>query len=249
MTVYAIAEARTNAELIAQAAELGYLRADWCVLDPTYGLGRFWTRFRPAALLGTDLDPAKSPTGHPVDFRRLPYPRNMFDAVVLDPPYQLNGTSSGSGPSAKDSDYGVTEYASPDERHALICDGITECVRVLRAARRVRVDRGRSELDGGILLVKCQDQVCGGTVHWQTRIFAAHAEALGLVLEDQLHLPGYRAQPPRTRKHGDCNGTGCDACVDGRVPSRQEHAARNYSTLLVLRKPPERSATAQGSLL
>ena len=68
------------------------------------------------------------------------------------------------------------------------------------------------------LLIKCQDQVCSGKVRWQTRIFADHAEALGFELVDMLHVPGHRKQP------------------GGR---RQVHAARNYSTLLVLiRRPP-----------
>lgn len=68
---------------------------------------------------------------------------------------------------------------------------------------------------GGMLLVKCQDQVCSGKVRWQTIEFAGHAVELGSRLVDQLHLPSYRPQPA------------------GR---RQIHARRNYSTLLVLRK-------------
>lgn len=199
-----------NADLIAHAADLGYLHTDWPTLDCTYGLGRFWTRFRPATFFRTDLNPARSPDlGISIDFREMPFDDEHFRAVVLDPPYKLNGTSTGAGVSSSDDDYGVENYSSVADRHQLICDGITECVRVLRTGDR------NDRSTGGYLLVKCMDQVNGGRVRWQTRLFADHAEAAGCRLVDQLHLPGYRAQPA------------------GRS---QQHARRNYSTLLVLRK-------------
>jgi hypothetical protein len=201
--VMAVGTWRNNAELIADCARLGYLPTDEVaqVCDPTYGLGRFWTVFRPANLTASDLDPAKSPTGTSVDFTDLPWPSQHFDAVVFDPPYKLNGTSTGTGGATCDADYGVDRWSGARDRHDLIRRGITECVRVLRV--------------GGHLLVKCQDQVNGGKVRWQTREFADHAEQLGCRLVDQLHLLSYRPQPP------------------GR---RQEHARRNYSTMLVCRR-------------
>lgn len=194
-----------NAELIRDAVvPLGYLRDNWLTLDPTYGLGRFWTLWRPRVLIGLDLDPAKCLTPGPpgVDFRELHHlwPVPTFDAVVFDPPYKLNGTSTGKGAAASDADYGVDRWMGVAERHQLIADGITECTRVLRP--------------GGMLLVKCQDQVNGGKVRWQTRIFADHAEGLGHRLVDRFDLASYRAQPA------------------GR---RQLHARRNTSALLVFR--------------
>lgn len=236
-TVMGMSTAKNNAELIAQCAQLSYLDTTWTTLDCTYGEGRFWRRWHPHTLTACDLDSAKSPLGISVDFTNMPFPDLSFAAVVLDGPYKLNGTSNGTGPATSDADYGVDNRSTVAGRHQLILDGITECNRVLIPAHRVRVDKGRTDRAGGVLLVKCQDQVCCGRAWWQTRIFAEHAETIGLVLEDMLHLPGYRAQPPRTRKHGDCAGRGCARCTDGRVESRQEHAARNYSTLLVFRKP------------
>jgi hypothetical protein len=233
-TVLAFSTARNNAELIEQVAHLGYLERDWRVLDPTFGRGRFWRRWRPLELVAHDIDPERAPDG-PADFRALPYPDESFDAVVLDGPYKLNGAA---GSHASDDDYGVAAKATVEQRHQLIRDGITEAARVVRPARRARVDRGRTELVGGIVLVKCQDQVNAGVIRWQRREFADHAETVGLELVDELHLLGYRAQPARTRRHGECRGAGCAGCTDGRVPSRQEHAARNYSTLLVTRKAP-----------
>lgn len=101
---------------------------------------------------------------------------------------------------AVDERYGVDAYASREDRHDLIRAGMKECTRVLAP--------------GGSLLVKCQDQVNGGRVRWQTIEFANYGVELGLELVDMLHMLGGRPQPP------------------GR---RQEHARRNYSTLLVFR--------------
>ena len=199
MTVLAAGPWRNNAELILDVRELGYLSDDQAILDPTWGLGRFWTLWYPRGLVATDLDPEKSPTGEPVDFTDLPWPEETFDAVVLDPPYKLNGTG-GSHPS--DAGYGVaTSGVAWQARHALIRLGMSESVRVLKPS--------------GVLLLKCQDQVCSGAVRWQTDEFTAHAETLGLRKIDRFDLATYRPQPA------------------GR---RQVHARRNTSTLLVFRK-------------
>lgn len=202
--VMAISEAKNNAELIAECARLEYLKEDWKILDPTWGRGRFWTEWQPkrrGAVIGSDLNPNLSPIGTSVDFTKMAHMDEVFDAVVLDPPYKLSGTSSNKGPASGDASYGISSYVPIAERHQLIYDGIDECMRVLKV--------------GGILLIKCQDQVSSGRVHWQTRMFAGHAEEIGATLIDMLHLPSYRRQPKGTR---------------------QLHARRNYSTLLVLRK-------------
>jgi SAM-dependent methyltransferase len=178
--VMAVGAWTTNADLIADVARLGYL--DGRVLDPTYGLGGFWRRWQPAELIASDLDPAKSPIGHSVDFTRLPWPAATFEAVAFDPPYKLNGTPD----AAVDARYGVHVPTTWQDRMALIRDGIAEAVRVLRP--------------GGHLLIKCQDQVCSGRVRWQTREFADHAEAHGCELIDRFDLLAHRPQPPGRRQ-------------------------------------------------
>lgn len=132
------------------------------------------------------------------DFRHLPHDDSTFDVVAYDPPYKLNGTPT----HQVDDRYGVAgAYTSRDDRHRLMLDGLDECARVL-APR-------------GYLLVKCQDQVNGGRVRWQTDMLTQRALELDLAKIDAFLMLGGRPQP------------------DGR---RQVHARRNYSTLLILQK-------------
>lgn len=168
----------TNAHLIEDVAALGHLRAEWSTLDPTYGLGVFWKRWRPEALTCHDLDPAEAPHG-PADFRALPYRADAFDAVVFDPPYKLNGT-----PSDAEERYGTHKATRWQDRMALIERGVQECARVVKP--------------GGYLLVKCQDQVCSGKVRWQTDLVTNALELYGWEKVDRMDLLSYRPQPAGT---------------------------------------------------
>lgn len=205
---------KSNAHLIADCARLGYLRKGWRTLDCTYGLGTFWKLWRPDSLFVSDLNPQKCPAGECVDFRcadfrHLPWSDRFFDCVVFDPPYKLNGTPT----EAVDARYGVDEVDTRQGRMDLIRDGLTECARVL---------------GDGYLLMKCQDQVNGGKVRWQTYEFTKHAESLGLELVDRFDLLSYRAQPAGVR---------------------QVHARRNASTLLVFQRAGSASPRLQETLL
>lgn len=216
---------RTNGELIAACAELGYLHTEDLVLDPTYGAGTWWKVWRPEHLTACDLDPTKSPIGYSVDFTSMPFDDGMFTAVTFDPPYKLNGTPTHD----VDDRYGVAgAYTSRADRHRLMLAGLDECARVTSR----------------VLLAKCQDQVNGGRVWWQTDMLTQRAEQLGLTKVDTLYKLGSRPQPARTRKCPGCAGgqrppaTGlCDTCAGStRVPSEQQHAHRNLSALLVFTK-------------
>lgn len=169
----------SNAELIADCAQLGYLREEWRTLDPTYGYGTFWKVWKPRELVASDLDPEKSPEGHPVDFTALPWADRSFDCVVFDPPYKLNGTPDGID--GVDERYGVhDETTNWRDRMRLIRSGISECARVL---------------GDGYLLVKCQDQSCAGKTRWQTVNFTNYAATLDLGLVDRFDFLSYRPQP------------------------------------------------------
>jgi hypothetical protein len=189
---------RTNADLVADCARLRYLRREWRTLDPTYGLGTWWRRWRPDVLVASDLDLAKSPCGESVDFTALPHPERAFHAVAFDPPYKLNGRPD----QAADGRYGVDVIGTTAERLELMEAGLRECARVLAP--------------GGFLLAKCQDQVSGGRVRWQSDALTEVGHAVGLTKMDALHLESYRPQPAGTV---------------------QRRVRRNYSTLLVFRRP------------
>lgn len=241
--LFALGNWPTNGHLIADIARRGlYLRDEWSTLDPTWGEGVFWKEWRPTHLVGSDLDPNKSPTGTSIDACHLPHPDDSFKVVVIDGPYKLNGT----GDPIIDGRYGVAEWASVDFRHGLIKRMMAEGARVLEP--------------DGFMLVKCQPQVASGHVHWQDRIFAEHGETIGLTHVDEFVFPSWRGQPKRStcgrcgkkimRRKDDRWGTLDRAtdptfvCGDPLAPHEpgafeQQHAARNYSVLLVLRNGSE----------
>jgi hypothetical protein len=178
----------TNGHLIADVAKLGYLKFDWLTLDPTYGQGNWWTVWSPKDLVIHDKYSGPAQDG--TDFRNLPHDDGEFKAVAFDPPYKLNGTDQGEGWR-----YGVARPMDWKAKMQMIRDGITECERVLSK--------------WGILLVKCQDQVCSGKVRWQTIDFANHAHAVGLDLVDRFdYFGGYRPQPAgRNQVHARGRGS------------------------------------------
>jgi hypothetical protein len=192
--IKAITKWQTNGHLIADCAKLGYLRKQWVTLDPTYGQGTFWRQWQPDLLIAGDLKPVQGAIR--VDFTRMPWATRTFDCVVFDPPYKLNGTPD----QKNDERYGIHTPTRWQDRMTLIRDGIRECSRVL---------------DGGYLLLKCQDQVSSGKIRWQTYEFTKFAEKLGLGLVDRFDFLSYRPQP---------------------VTRKQIHARRNASTLLVFRR-------------
>jgi hypothetical protein len=183
----------SNAHLIEDVARLGYLRPEWRTLDPTYGRGTWWQRWCPESLLAHDL------VTDGVDFRSLPYDDASFQAVAFDPPYKLAGTATTD--TDVDRRYGIDEYVGWQGRHQLINEGLIECMRVLKPGRN--------------LLVKSQDQVCGGKVRFQGIEFANTVQQAGGVLIGEFLMLRWRPQP------------------EGR---RQVHERRNYSRLQVFRK-------------
>lgn len=150
----------SNGHLIAAAHRLGWIRDDDRVLDTTYGLGTFWSVYRPEGIHGTDLNPEKSETGRSVDYHATGFDDRSFDVVVFDPPYKLSGT-----PALDEFDerYGI-EYPTRWQ------DRMTSCRAGAVEAARV-ADR--------TVLIKCMDQVVSGRRVWQTREFADAVLDLG----------------------------------------------------------------------
>jgi hypothetical protein len=180
------------------------------VADVTYGQGAFWKKVkRPdIELLPTDLL-----TG--VDCRHLPYGDGEIDAVVLDPPYMHTpGQGAHHGHQNFEAYYrnNETKPATGGAKyHEAVLDlyfsAGKEAVRVLR--------------DGGILIVKCQDEVCANRQRLTHVEIINELSGYGLIAEDLFVVT-------RTTKPGLSRVT------------RQRHARKNHSYFIVFWKADER---------
>lgn len=158
------------------------------VLDMTYGKGVFWKDIDKSKYT-LALNDIKEGLGNMTeDFRCMSFDNEVFDAVILDPPYMhsskyksikksidagyRNNTSDGAG--------------SMESVHSLYTNGIKEARRLLK--------------NKGIFIVKCMDQIESGKqkrAHiwiWQNALDA------GFVDEDLFVLVSL-AQPALRWKH------------------------------------------------
>ena len=180
-----------NAALIADVISLGFIHGD--ILDATYGLGRFWSKCRPEGLVTNDK---YTEADFNFDFTSFPHEwGSKFDSVVFDPPYKLNGTST----LESDVPYGVHKPATVEKRLDLIVAGAIECLRLVKK--------------GGFFLVKVQNQVSSGRMHFQTDMVT---QALNARKVAQMHLLTNPRPQPKGR--------------------RQIHPRSNYSTLMIFKK-------------
>ncbi len=185
-----------------------YVSPGSVVADVTYGKGVFW-RHVPRdryELLATDIQDG-------VDCRDLPYGDGKIDCVVLDPPYMH--TPGGT----------AHEVHTPFEEHYrnnasgnrteskyheavldLYRDAGSEAYRVLR--------------DRGVLVVKCQDEVCSNRQRFTHAEIMRMYDELGYVAEDLFVVMRN-------------NRPGVSRAV------RQVHARKNHSYFLVFWKRGE----------
>lgn len=169
------------------------------------GKGAFWRKVPKDRyhLLATDLL-----TG--VDCRDLPYDEASVDCVVLDPPYMHSpGGSAHTAHNAFEQHYrnnGSGNQTGSKYHEAVIdlyTDACKEAIRVLR--------------ERGVLIVKCQDEVCSNRQRF-THVEIIHAyEKLGFIAEDLFVVM-------RNNKPGVSRAV------------RQVHARKNHSYFLVFWK-------------
>lgn len=216
---------RDNAEMIAAAFAMHvtprHRSSVPTVLDPTYGKGGWWNaRYWPAGL-PTVVAHDKDLDG--TDFRKLDHPDASFAAIAYDPPYVcVGGRTTTTLPEFQDA-YGMDDApTTPNALQDLIDDGLTEMWRLA--------------CPGATVLVKCQDYVSSGRLWLGEDRTTAHALGLGFRVADKWRYisGGGRPQPSsRTRRRRPSDGPDAPE----RVPTVQQHAHRNESLLLVLRKP------------
>ena len=198
------AYALNNAQVFPKILEL-YVLPNSIVADVTYGNGAFW-KFVPSdayELKATDIL-------NGVDCRSLPYGDGEIDCVVLDPPYMHSpGGTAHTGHSAFEDHYrnNGTGNRTGSKYHEAVLELYVDAG---REASRVLRDRG-------VLIVKCQDEVCSNRQRF-THVEVINAySALGLVAED-LFVVMRNNRPGVSRT------------------VRQVHARKNHSYFLVFWK-------------
>ena len=182
-----------------------YVATGSLVADVTFGKGVFW-RNVPAEryeLLPTDIQ-----TG--TDCRELPYGDATIDCVVLDPPYMHSpgGTAH-------------TVHAAFERHYRNNGTGNRTTKKYHEAVLELYEDAGKEAYrvlrERGVLIVKCQDEVCANRQRFTHVEIMQSYERLGFITED-LFVVVRQNRPGVSRT------------------IRQVHARKNHSYFLVFWK-------------
>ncbi len=223
-----------NAELFAKIARL-HIPAGSRIADVTFGRGTFWDRVDLAAnryeLHASDVEAGpKLANGiavesytAPVDCRALPYADASLDCIVLDPPYmegffrKAKSQRAGSGTHAA-----FFDAYSHDGVHAPEDGGPKYHEAVVDLYLRAGLEAHRVLRLGGLLIVKCQDEVSANKQRLtHVEIITAY-ESMGFYTKDLFVLV-------RT------NAPGVSRLLE------QEHARKNHSYFIVFELPRGRA--------
>jgi DNA modification methylase len=188
-----------NSVLISEIAAL-YLQDGDKIADVTYGKGVFWRKIDLDKYEFKKSDVITCPET-PYDFRKLPYEDEEFDVVVLDPPYVHNP-----GKLMVDKNYqnaATTKGFYHKDIINLYREGMVEAKRILK--------------EGGLLWVKCMDQVESGYQRWSHVELYQEAIKLGLYGKDLFVLT--QVSKPHIQHQN------------------QKHGRKNHSFLWVFKKP------------
>lgn len=200
-----------NSEVFPRILEL-YVAQGSVVADVTFGKGAFWKSVPEGQyqLRATDLLDG-------IDCRDLPYADGTIDCVVLDPPYMHSpgGTAHRShSPFEEHYRNNGTGNTTESKYHQAVLDLYFDAG---REAYRVLRDRG-------VLIVKCQDEVCANRQRFTHVEIMEEYRQLGFVAED-LFVVVRNNRPGVSRT------------------VRQVHARKNHSYFLVFWKRGEGSGT------
>lgn len=166
-----------NGAMVKAVSDFYIKDGDW-VADVTYGKGAFWKQASTSRFMLFKSDLLTVPEA-PWDFRDLPYIDCCMDHVVLDPPYMHSPGKT----SAYQQQYKTTHtHGSHDKPRTLYhneimeqyADGMSEAWRVLR--------------EGGMLWVKCKDEIESGWQRWSHHEVYLDARQIGFVGKDLFVL-------------------------------------------------------------
>lgn len=175
------------------------------IADVTFGQGVFWKKVGKNAY---KVHPSDIRNG--IDCRALPYEAASFDCVVFDPPYMHTPGGTAHQNHQNFELYYVNNGAANSDKkyHEAVLDlyfrGAKEAHRVLRP--------------GGILIAKCQDEVCANKQRLTHVEVINELTTMGFIVED-LFVVVRRNKPGVSRM------------------LKQVHARKNHSYFLVFRKP------------
>lgn len=175
------------------------------VADVTFGKGVFWRNVPEGQyeLLATDIQSG-------VDCRALPYADETIDCVVLDPPYMHSpgGTAH-------------TVHAAFERHYRNNGTGNRTTKKYHEAVLELYEDAGKEAhrvlRERGVLIVKCQDEVCANRQRFTHVEIMQSYERLGFIAED-LFVVVRQNRPGVSRT------------------VRQVHARKNHSYFLVFWK-------------
>ena len=182
-----------------------YVKPGSTVADVTYGKGVFWKRI-PA----TEYDLRATDIQDGTDCRELPYGAGEIDCVVLDPPYMHSPGGTAHGTHTPFEDHyrnNRTGNRTRSKYHEAVLDLYVDAG---KEAHRVLRDRG-------VLIVKCQDEVCSNRQRFTHIEIVQEYAAMGFVAED-LFVVMRNNRPGVSRS------------------VRQVHARKNHSYFLVFWK-------------
>jgi len=201
----------TNADVFPYVLSL-HVPEGSVVADVTYGKGVFWKSIPKDKYIVRSSDISEG-----IDCRDLPYQTDSIDCVVLDPPYmegffrKQNNQKAGSGTHKAFREHysnGNEDVKGPKWHAAVLelyCSAAREAHRVLR--------------EGGVFIVKCQDEVSANRQNLTHVEIINEYEQMGFYTKDLFVV--VRSNRPGVSRL-----------------KKQVHARKNHSYFLVFTKIP-----------
>jgi hypothetical protein len=200
-----------NSEVFPDIIKL-HVRPGSKVADVTYGKGVFWKKIpsKEYKLFASDLK-----TG--VDCRKLPYANAEMDCIVLDPPYMEGLYREDDSFAGKGTHVSFQDHYSNGERPGNLTMKWHDAVLELYVQSAIEAKRVLKK--NGILIVKCQDEVCAGIQRLTHIEIVLNLFCLGFYAKDLFIV---------TRN----NRAGVTRML------KQLHARKNHSYFVVFEKEP-----------